>query len=130
MNKKVREAILNIMADTPNINKEEVIELVKTYDDTVDIERLIDREYKAKATRLMATFRDEHGVRDVFTIKNNEDLSEYVNITRSKEIEDLTKVKNRLESNIRGNSISLLKVETRLMLVENQQTVFDLATNE
>lgn len=25
---------------------------------------------------------------------------------------------------------SLVKVETRLMLVENQQSVFDLATNE
>lgn len=130
MNKKVKEAILDIMADTPNIEKSEVIELIKTYDDAIDIERLIDKEYKAKATRLMATFKDEKGIRDIFTIKNNEDLSEYININRSKELEDLDKVKVRLVSNIQGNQRSLDKVKTRMILVEGQQTVFDLATNE
>lgn len=130
MNKKVKEAILDIMAERPNIEKEEVIELIKTYDDAIDVEALIEKEYKARATRLMTTFKDEKGIRDVFTIKNNEDLSEYINVARSKEVEDLKKVEARLVGNIQGNQRSLEKVTTRLFLVENQLTINDLATNE
>lgn len=130
MNKKVKEAILDIMHERPNIEKEEVIELIKIYDDAIDVEALIDKEYKARATRLMATFKDEKGIRDVFTIKNNDDLSEYVNIARSKELQDLSKVRIRLVGNIEGNQKSLKKVEARIILVEGQQTVFDIAAND
>lgn len=126
MNKKVKEALLDIMADRPNVVKEEVIELIKTYDDAIDVEALMNKEYSARATRLMTTFRDEKGVRDVFTIKNNEDASEFVNISRSKEIDDLYKVKDRLDSNIKGNQKSFYKVERRLFLLENQISMADL----
>jgi len=126
MNKKVRQAILDIMVETPNISKEEVIELIRKYDDAPDVQNLIDKEYKTKAGRIMSTFKDEKGVRDVFAIKNNADLSEYVDITRSKEIEDLKKVKRRLQGNITGNTASLRKVETKMILVGNQQTVFEV----
>lgn len=130
MNKKVKEAILDIMADAPNISKDEVIELIKTYDDVLDIQALVNKEYKAKATRLMATFRDDKGVRDVFTIKNENDLAEYVDVTRSNKVNDLMKVKATLVKNIRGNTISLEKIETRLVLVGGQQSIFDLAIKE
>ena len=59
MNKKIREAILDIMAETPHISKEEVIELIKSYEGSIDIKKLVEKEYKAKASRLMTTFRDD-----------------------------------------------------------------------
>lgn len=126
MNKKVKEAILDIMADTPNISKGEVVELIKKYDDAIDVNRLIEKELSTRATRLMATFKDERGIRDIFTITNNEDSSEYVNITRSRELEDLAKVQKRLEGNIKGNSVSLEKVKSRIFLIKNQLSVFDV----
>jgi hypothetical protein len=128
MNKKIKEAILDIMEDNPNIGKEEVIELIKTYDDSISIEKLIEKEYKAKATRLMSSFKDERGIRDIFSIRDDEDLSTYINIARSKELEDLNKVKKRLEGNIRGNRVSLWKVEERINLVSGQQTLYEIAS--
>ena len=128
MNRKIREAILDIMAETPNISKEEVIELIKSYEGSIDIKKLVEKEYKAKASRLMTTFRDERGVRDIFSIKNDEDLSTYINIARTKELEDLKKVKKRLEGNIRGNRVSLIKVEERITLVSGQQSLYNLAS--
>ena len=129
MNRKIREAILDIMADNPNIGKEEVIELIKSYEGSIDIKKLVEKEYKAKASRLMTTFRDERGVRDIFSIKNDEDLSTYINIARTKELEDLKKVKKRLEGNIRGNRVSLIKVEERITLVSGQQSLYNLASS-
>ena len=128
MNRKIREAILDIMAETPNISKEEVIELIKSYEGSIDIKKLVEKEYKAKASRLMTTFRDERGVRDIFSIKDDEDLSTYINIARTKELEDLKKVKKRLEGNIRGNRVSLIKVEERITLVSGQQSLYNLAS--
>ena len=128
MNRKIREAILDIMAETPNIGKEEVIELIKSYEGSIDIKKLVEKEYKAKASRLMTTFRDERGVRDIFSIKDDEDLSTYINIARTKELEDLKKVKKRLEGNIRGNRVSLIKVEERITLVSGQQSLYNLAS--
>jgi hypothetical protein len=128
MNRKIREAILDIMAETPNISKEEVIELIKSYEGSIDIKKLVEKEYKAKASRLMTTFRDERGVRDIFSIKDDEDLSTYINIARTKELEDLKKVKKRLEGNIRGNRVSLIKVEERITLVSGQQSLYDVAS--
>ena len=129
MNRKIREAILDIMAETPNISKEEVIELIKSYEGSIDIKKLVEKEYKAKASRLMTTFRDERGVRDIFSIKDDEDLSTYINIARTKELEDLKKVKKRLEGNIRGNRVSLIKVEERITLVSGQQSLYNLASS-
>lgn len=128
MNRKIREAILDIMADNPNIGKEEVIELIKSYEGSIDIKKLVEKEYKAKASRLMTTFRDERGVRDIFSIKDDEDLSTYINVARTKELEDLKKVKKRLEGNIRGNRVSLIKVEERITLVSGQQSLYNLAS--
>ena len=128
MNRKIREAILDIMAETPNISKAEVIELLKSYEGSIDIKKLVEKEYKAKASRLMTTFRDERGVRDIFSIKDDEDLSTYINIARTKELEDLKKVKKRLEGNIRGNRVSLIKVEERITLVSGQQSLYNLAS--
>ena len=74
------------------------------------------------------TFRDERGVRDIFSIKDDEDLSTYINVARTKELEDLKKVKKRLEGNIRGNRVSLIKVEERITLVSGQQSLYNLAS--
>jgi len=127
MNKKVKEVLHDIMADTQNISQKKVIDLLKTYDDRPNEKELIEKEYKARASRLMASFKDKKNLREVYTIKNNKDASEYINISRSREVDDLTKVRNRLEKNMNGNARSLRKVETRLYFVKNQVTLEDIA---
>jgi len=67
---------------------------------------------------LISSFKDETGVRDIFVITNNDLMTEYINVSRSNEVESLNKVKTRLENNINGNKRSLKKVENRLFLLE------------
>jgi len=70
------------------------------------------------ANSLISSFKDETGVRDIFVITNNDLMTEYINVSRSNEVESLNKVKTRLENNINGNKRSLKKVENRLFLLE------------
>lgn len=130
MDFKIKEKIIAIMQDESNIEQEFVIELLKSYAPNLDVENLKEREYKQMANRVISSFKDETGIRDMFVIKNGEDMTEYLNVSKSKEIDDLKKVSYRLDRNIKGNQKSLDKVNRRLFLLENQMTIADLKIKE
>lgn len=123
MDKEIKEAIIQIMDVESNLEQEFVIDLIKKLSPELDIEKLKEREYKKMANRLISSFKDEKGIRDVFVITNDMDMSEYINVTRSKEVDDLNKVRDRLENNVAGNQRSLEKVEDRLYLLKNQISI-------
>jgi len=127
MDKKIKEAIMSIMDIESNLEQDFVTDLVKKYVPELDIENLKEKEYKQMANRLISSLKDEKGIRDVFVITNNFEMSEYINVSRSKEIDDLKKVRNRLKGNVEGNQKSLSKVEDRLYLIENQISIADIA---
>lgn len=130
MDLKIKEKIITIMQDESNIEQEFVIELLKEYAPNLDIENLKEREYKQMANRVISSFKDETGIRDMFVIKNDEDMTEYLNVSKSKEIDDLKKVRYRLDRNIKGNQKSLDKVNRRLFLLENQISIADISAKE
>lgn len=130
MDKKIKEKILSIMQDESNLEQEFVIELLKEYAPNLDVDNLKERQYKQMANQVISSFKDETGIRDIFVIKNNEDMTEYLNVAKSKEIDDLKKVSYRLDRNIKGNQKSLDKVNRRLFLLENQISIADLSKAE
>ena len=71
MDRKVRKKIHDEMKRTGRQDKEYVVELIKTLDERPDISKLIEQNYKAKADRIIASFKDENGIRDCFAIKNS-----------------------------------------------------------
>ncbi len=127
MDKKIKEAIWNIMNEESNLEQDFVIELLKQYAPKLETQSLIEKEYKKMANQLISSFKDDKGIRDVFVINNDFDLTAYVNVSRTKVVDDLKKVKNRLRKNVEGNQKSLLKVESRLYLLENQMTISEVA---
>ena len=130
MDKRIKHAIMDIMQNENNLEQEFVIDLLKKMTPKLDVENLKEKEYKRMANSLICSFKDETGVRDIFVITNNDLMTEYINVSRSKEVEDLNKVRTRLENNINGNKKSLKKVESRLFLIENQMSIADIARNE
>lgn len=130
MDKRIKHAIMDIMQNENNLEQEFVIDLLKKMAPKLDVENLKEKEYKRMANSLICSFKDETGVRDIFVITNNDLMTEYINVSRSKEVEDLNKVRTRLENNINGNKKSLKKVESRLFLIENQMSIADIARNE
>lgn len=127
MDKKLRYALMDIMENEENLEQEFVIDLIKKRAPLIDVDALKEKEYKRMANSLISSFKDEKGIRDVFVIKNDEDMTAYINVARSKEIDNLNKVRDRLDSNVKGNQKSLDKVTRRLFLLENQVTIAEMA---
>lgn len=99
MDRRVRQKIYDEMKRTGRQDKEYVVELIKALDERPDVSKLIEQNYKSKADRIMASFKDENGIRDCFAIKNNENKTIYVDISKPElltisEIEEIERKQN------------------------------------
>ena len=130
MDKKIKDAIMNLMESESNLEQDFVIDLIKKYAPLLDTESIVNKEYKKMANQLISSFKDEKGIRDIFVITGDDDMTEYINVARSKQIKDLAKVRNRLKNNVEGNQKSLNKVLNRLFLLDNQMSISDLKAGE
>lgn len=46
MNRKIREAIINAIREEKAVTVDEVVEIVKTYDEMPDVKNLVEQHYK------------------------------------------------------------------------------------
>lgn len=119
LDKRIKEKINSIIADNPSISMDELIGIVREYAPKPDVRKLEDQEYRRIAQRLMASYKDESGVRDYFSVKA-EGTSEYVNVSRTTDKGDLQKVRYQLSKRYRGLNKSLRKIDTREQVLNGQ----------
>lgn len=122
LDKRIKQKINEIMDSTPNITVDRVIEIVKEYAPKPDIDKLIQQEYRRMAQRIIASYRDEQGVRECFSIRA-ENCNSYVNISNTKDKEDLQKVRQQLSKKYRGLNKSLKKIDIREQILDGQMTI-------
>ena len=125
LDKRIKEKINSIMDDRPHITMDELMMLVKEYAPMPDTEKLINQEYRRMAQRLMASYKDEKGVRDCFSVKADTG-NEYVNVSRTTDKADLQKVRYQLSKRYRGLNKSLRKVDTREQILNGQISMEDI----
>ncbi len=82
MDRKVRDKIFDEIKSNGKLEKEYVVQLIKTYDDRPDVNKLIEQNYKSKADRIIASFKDENGIRDCFAVKDSQNKTKYIDISR------------------------------------------------
>ena len=126
LDKRIKEKINSIMEETPNITVDELMQIVKEYAPKPDISKLINQEYKRIAQRIISSYKDEHGVRECFSIKSE---GCYVNISRTTDREDLQKVRYQLSKKYRGLNKSLRKIDTREQILNGQIEMEDVIKN-
>lgn len=119
LDKRIKEKINEIMDNRPNITVDELMEIVKKYAPKPDIDKLIEQEYRRMSQRLMASYRDEKGVRECFSIKSDTG-NLYVNISNTKDKENLRKVRQQLSKKYRGLNNSLRKIDAREQVLSGQ----------
>ncbi|WP_027633082.1 hypothetical protein [Clostridium hydrogeniformans] len=119
MDKRIKGKINSIMEDKPNITVDELIEIVKKYIAKPDTNKLIQQEYRRITQRLMASYRDEQGVRECFSVKTDTG-SLYVNISSTKDKGDLQKIRQQLSKKYRGLNKSLKKIDIREQILNGQ----------
>lgn len=82
MDRKVRNKIFDEIKTNGKLEKNYVVQLIKIYDDRPDVNKLIEQSYKSKADRIMASFKDENGIRDCFAVKDSQNKTRYVDISK------------------------------------------------
>lgn len=134
MDRKVRKKIHDEMKRTGRQDKEYVVELIKTLDERPDISKLIEQNYKAKADRIIASFKDENGIRDCFAIKNNENKTIYVDISKPKlltisEIEEIERKQNNQKKN-KEEVIKKVRVSKKVLIGQIRIEEYNKALKE
>ena len=134
MDRKVRKKIHDEMKRTGRQDKEYVVELIKTLDERPDISKLIEQNYKAKADRIIASFKDENGIRDCFAIKNNENKTIYVDISKPElltisEIEEIERKQNNQKKN-KEEVIKKVRVSKKVLIGQIRIEEYDKALKE
>lgn len=82
MDRKVTLKIHDEIRNSGNLDKNYVVELVKKLDDIPDVNKLVEQHYKSKADRIISSFKDENGIRDCFAIKDSNNNTKYVDISK------------------------------------------------
>ncbi len=82
MDRKVRNKIFEEIKSNGKLEKDYIVQLIKIYDDRPDVNKLIEQSYKSKADRIIASFKDENGIRDCFAIKDSHNKTKYIDISK------------------------------------------------
>lgn len=127
MDRKVREKIHSEMKRTGRQDKEYVVELIKTLDERPDVPKLIEQNYKAKADRIIASFKDENGIRDCFAIKNNANKTIYVDISKPEllTISEIEEIERKQTNQKRSKEEVIRKVRISKKVLEGQIQIED-----
>lgn len=127
MDRKVKETIYKEIHDNGEIEQEHVVGLLKQYDDIPDTNKLVEQYYKAKANRVISSFKDDNHVRECFAVKEDKKTI-YVNIATTNKIYYVKDITGSLKKQIDGRKKSMQKANKRVKILEGQINVEDLSS--
>lgn len=113
MDRKVKLRIHDEIRNSGRMDKEYVMEQVMLYADRPDVQKLERQYYGAIADRIIASFKDENGIRDCFAIKDNQNKTKYIDISKPTLL-----TKSEIEA-VRDKQIKLKKNKEEIILKAN-----------
>lgn len=125
LNRKIKETIFKMISDSGKLEQDFVVELLEQLDEKPSYEKLKKSHFKAKANRLIASFKDENHIRDCFAVRENQKTT-YVNIVKTEEIPLVKEVEKKLNNQVIGTNKSLRKTIRRRAVLEGQINFSDI----
>lgn len=124
MDKRIKEAIKDVLRERPGISTEEAVEIVKIYAEKPDPVKLEEQYYRRQANRILASFRDDSNVRECFNIRTESGERLYINVPTTTNKAQLERAKKTLAAKYRGLNKSIKKVQRRELELAGQMTMF------
>lgn len=125
MDRRIKERIFREISNSGKLEQDYVVELMDTYCEKVDETKVVNQYKKARANRLIASFKDEKGTRECFSVKEGP-VTTYVNISTSKELPLINDVISTLDKHLKGTNKSLNKAIKRKQVLEGQMSIREL----
>ena len=122
MDKRVRERVTKELEKIGSIQKSDVKLLIKTYDDAPDVNKLIDKYYSSKADSFMATYRDEKRIRNCYAVKNPDNTTKYVDLSKPllNDKRDIDAIKENFKGKNKANMLTIIKAELCSRVIAGQ----------
>lgn len=114
---KAKQKILQQMEYLDEINSDSVAELIIPHMQ-VDVKELIRQKAKKKANELIATMKGKDGIRSWFACKDK-----YVNIEKTKSIEDLTVIEESFKKKYTSLNQSKNKIARQKEILSGQMAI-------
>ena len=114
---KAKQKILQQMEYLDEINSDSVAELIIPHMQ-VDVKELIRQKAKKKANELIATMKGKDGIRSWFACKDK-----YVNIEKTKSIEDLTVIEESFKKKYTSLNQSKNKIARQKEILSGQMVI-------
>lgn len=124
IDRRVTERIFTEIHNKGEIDKDYVVQLLKTYDEAPDKNKLVEQYWGAKANRIISKFKDDNHVRDCFAVKER-DKTTYVNISTTDKVYYVKDVVGTLKKQIDGRRRSMQKAVKRVSILEGQVGLAD-----
>lgn len=125
MDRKVKETIYNEIHNKGEIKQDHIIGLLKAYDEAPNTNKLVEQYYKAKANRIISSFKDDNHVRDCFAVKEGKKTI-YVNISTTNKVYYVKDITGTLKKQIDGRKKSMQKARKRVEILEGQIKLDDI----
>lgn len=82
MDRKAKLKIIDEIRKSGRMDKEYVMEQAKIYTEKPDPQKLERQHYARIADNIIASIKDENGIRDCFAVRNKENKTKYIDISK------------------------------------------------
>ncbi len=110
---EAEDEILTVLFTDMKISTEKIVNILKKYDVSGDVDALQDRYRKRLGQRLMSSIRDETGRREVLAHG-----SEYVVLECCADQQTLKAIRRRVQAQMSGLDVSAGKVQGRIRVLD------------
>ena len=116
MDKRVKEKVTEELERMGNVQKSDVVSLIKIYDEVPDI------NYSEKANRFMASFKDEKNIRNCYAVKNPDNSTKYIDLTKPllNNKKDVEAVKKGFQGKNKANMLTIIKADLCAQIIIGQ----------
>ena len=129
LDRRIKYTIFKMMSDNGKVDQKYVVELLEQLDDKPSYEKLKKSYFKAKANRIIASFKDDNHIRDCFAVREGERTT-YVNISTTEEIPLVKNVEKKLNNQVIGTNKSLKKTIRRRAVLEGQVGIEEMSKEQ
>ena len=123
--KKAREKIISQMEELGEISIEEAMKIIEPHF-IFDSDQAKKSAIRRTATNIIARIKDDKGIRKNFIVKDKNQNSRTIDVSKSKNVKDLKKIKEHLKKTRDTTDMAIWKINNREKVLSGQLSIKDI----
>ena len=120
MDRKAKLKIIDEIRESGRMDKDYVMEQAKIYTERPDPQKLERQHYARIADNIIASIKDQNGIRDCFAIRDNENRTKYIDISKPTLLTKSEIVRDKRIKSRKSNEEIILKTNLADKVLDGQ----------